>query len=228
MLSDEEIRELPEDPRLAFAQFVEIARQRRDKYAEGRSDWKAERTYVASVRAFAEVYDLALGVDDPPGNDPNFATYFRSFEEKIDFEVLKYRISGIRNVNVPSDFDVKLQKDHREEVHNLINKIRKIVNQADIDLRLKEGILSKLGSLSREIDKMRTSMNVLTDAMLELTSATGQAAENLEPAVKVFERIAGVFGRAKKKQDIEKLAGPEEPKLLEGPLSDEISEASDD
>ena len=66
-----------------------------------------------------------------------------------------------------------------------------------------------------------------TDAFVEVCAATGDGAEKLNPAVKILERIGGIFGKARKECDVKKVSVGDEQKLISPPVDDaEIGDSS--
>ena len=60
-------------------------------------------------------------------------------------------------------------------------------------------------------------MDAFLSRWLDVTEAVGEGAENLEPAVKLLERVMKLFGRAKVDHDAGKLPPPEETQKLPAP-----------
>ena len=109
----------------------------------------------------------------------------------------------------------------------LLGRIRKVINQTELPEPKKAAIYDKISALQAEVDKSTTRFDALLSRWLDLTNALGEGAENLEPLVKLMERLRGVFGRAKAAHDQGQLPAPEEQKQLPGPepaVADELDD----
>ena len=74
-----------------------------------------------------------------------------------------------------------------------MDTIRKIVSQEVKDVHKRDNILSKIASLQSEVDRDQTTVDALFSRMLDLSQTIGKAAENIEPLVKLMERVKKVF-----------------------------------
>ena len=72
-----------------------------------------------------------------------------------------------------------------------------------------------------EVDKSKTRFDAFLARWLDLTNAAAEGAENLEPAVKLLDRVMRILGRAKADHDAGKLPAPEETKKLPGPKTEQ-------
>lgn len=224
MISSEEILNLPEDPKLAFAEYVRLLREAVNGQTNP-GDYKVERSFVSHVRAFADSHDVGISVDVPPGNDQDFWDYYTQLNDTLDYHTAKINLLGLRGGSSMNVKQIELSDDYRSQIHVHLEKVRKIVNSVSIEERLRENIFKRLNDLSSEIDKNRSGLMRYADAFIEITSAVADGAETLEPAVKVMERIGGLFGKARKEGDVRQISGGEKQKLITGPA--DVSDTSD-
>ncbi|NNF23805.1 MAG: hypothetical protein HKN63_03225 [Rhodobacteraceae bacterium] len=105
---------------------------------------------------------------------------------------------------------VQLDKDWKVKASTLVSHIRDIVAKAEMEEGLREPIMRSLNQLQSEIDRNRTRLDLVSAAWLQLTSAIGNGAKNLEPAVKLVERLSKALGKAKR-HEIEAEQHPQLP-----------------
>ena len=94
MITDDEIKNQPDDPKLAFANYVSLLRKVVAENAIEEND-NIEREYVANVKAFAEFCQIDLEVQVEPG--PDFWDNYRHLNDRLNYLMAKFRIEGLRN-----------------------------------------------------------------------------------------------------------------------------------
>ena len=112
---------------------------------------------------------------------------------------------------------VALSVNFREEIHRLLNRVRKVVHASDLDREKKDAIHQKINDLNTEVDQSTTKLGRYKALWLEVTEAIGEGASNLEPVVKTLERIGAIFGKARAETDPAQLSPPESPMQICGP-----------
>jgi len=226
MISDDQIRNLPDDSKQAFIEYVRLLRDALD--ARGNAGIDDSRHFVARIRAFTDSYDIGIKFSFPDAD--HFWDYYSGFIDELNYAVAKLSLEVLRSDKSVSDGGIDLSQTYRDQIHLHLEKVRKIVVAVPIEERLRENILTRLNALRVEVDKNRSNITRFTDVFLEITAAVGEGAENLEPVVKIMERICGIFGRARKENDTKNLIGKEDRKLITGPSQNEegnhASEAS--
>lgn len=226
---DDEMANLPDDDLLAFAAYEKRIRATTRDAGQFENGWHLERQYVTHLLAFVNVTNLNLDLDsNPPGDDGTFDRWFHEFTHVVDRIVLEVRLRHARSLKRDVVTAVYLSDDYRSEIHKLIGRIRKIVNQADLGDVKKDAIYDKIAKLQSEIDRSRTRFDAFLSRFLDLTNVVGEGAENLEPAVKLLGRLTEVIGRAKSAHDAGKLPSPEETRKLPRPESDQQPDSETD
>lgn len=220
MFSDQFLGQLSSDMRIAVYDVVRAARQELEE-TRSSDNWSAEKRYVAQLRGFIDAFELDWDVAEsaPPQRAEDFKLYFEWFDHQIDYYCAKLRFSSFRRDADEFSEKVELSEDYRGQIHNYLLKIRRVLQAVALEERQRENILRKLNELSTEIDKSRSGLTRFTSAFIEITAAVGEGAESLEPAVKLMERVAALFGKAKKENDVNRELGFGETKLLKGPES---------
>ena len=116
---------------------------------------------------------------------------------------------------------VILSDDYKQEIHHLLNRVRKVVHASDLEQPKKDAIQKKINELNDEVDQSTTKFGRYKAVWLEVTEAVGEGAKNLEPAVKILERVGSIFGKARAETDPAQLPSPATPKKLPGPAEED-------
>lgn len=234
MLTDEDWKDLPNDLESAFATLDDRLWEKVEEARTGSYNLpddsyhinmrivdQAEHMYVQMIKGFVD--ETSLNIDllsDDDTEEYEWNKYFAKFRGKVVY----YRARlGARNKAAffakPGE-EVVLSNEFKHEIHTLINRIRKIVNASELDEQKKDSIYSRINELSDEVDRSTTKLGRFKVVWLDMTEAVGEGFENLEPAVKMLERIARIFGKARAETDPAQLPGPETPKQISGPDAD--------
>lgn len=102
-----------------------------------------------------------------------------------------------------SENTVVLDDEWRTKISSYVAHIRKIVMGAEIEDGMRDAISKRLNALQEEVDRSRTRLEAATAVWLKLTEAIGAGAENLEPAVKLLQRVSGAISRLSMQQHLE-------------------------
>lgn len=199
MISDEELASLPQGNEAAFVQLVDILNRELVNGDEEGWRFRAQQ-YVQVLLAFIDEHDLQAGMGfsvdrDMPGADTNgFYDWFTTFRNTINYYQARYRFR--QRVTVGDAITIRINADIRQEIHALLSKIRKVVANLQVSDRKRAAIYDKISKLAAEVDKDRTKIDLLMDFILEASGVAGEAAENLEPVVKLAERLRDLFAKA--------------------------------
>jgi hypothetical protein len=115
----------------------------------------------------------------------------RSWISTLEVEVLID--NEVRNL----DRNLVFNDDWKAKATTYVAHIREVVGKATMIEGLRERILSRLNDLQVEIDRNRTRVESITEVFLSLTEAAGKGAKNLNPAIRLLERLAGAFSGAR-------------------------------
>jgi len=209
---------LPEDPSEAFVAFEKRARK---EYLEDSIDdvsldgWNMYLQSVSSfAHGFAEDFDRGElnGISSEHCNSyPDAKVRYALIQGAIG-RIFAKKVRDQRNGLV---VDVELSNEAKIEIRKLVEDIKRKIDDADIGASKKDSLLEKLNKSLFELDKKRTSLGYYLSAMIQIASATGKAAEELEPVVSKFERITKAIGLGSKEQ--KQLPKWEEQKRLPPP-----------
>lgn len=164
--------------------------------------------------------DIDINLTVPDIDDEGFFRYYNYFTDKLDYYKSRITFREINKQRNGVSTIIKLSKSYKDEIHNLINKIRQITESANLTDKKKDAIYNKLSALSLEVDKSRTRSEALLSLYFDITNAASEGAENLDPLIERVERLMKIFGRAKREQEQGQLPAPEKPKQLNPPKGD--------
>lgn len=220
-ISDEEIEALPEDPVAKFVGIERIVRARYEdaieRLGDNQSPAPLSRRYMSIVLPAAHEYGIdALKEWEQPAAGADWEIYDR-FLADVDFCLTPLRLrlgARVKQYSVAFDAAAKLKLRH------LLEEFRGIVDKLEISVAKKDRLHARINALQAEVERERTRYEAFAALMIEAADDVGEAARRLEPVVQLAERIAGVFGGAKRTEDAQvQLPKPEEKKRIEGPAS---------
>lgn len=212
-----DLEKLPSSAEEAFVSFEKQLRASYEEYSQHEREYQGnqdqngnycgsyppERSYVSSVLAFIDEYNLDVDVPDISklrGNE--FIEQFEDFKSKIGYIVLRFTLRKNRIQDGAIGTVVSIASSYKSEIGSLLETIRKIVNQEELDINKKDKIYSKISSLQSEIDREQTTVDALFTRMIDLSSTVGECAEKLEPAISKLERIKKLLWDNTKKVEL--------------------------
>lgn len=196
IITDSEMAGLLEDDKLAFVTYEEQLRSKtRDNVGPDDRGSHKEREYANHVLAFVDVADLGIPVNkQPPLIDGEFWPWYHKFIQIVDYHTVKFRLAHARFYGKGMVSTFCLSDDYKTRIHNLLERVRKVVNQADFLDDKKDAIYKMIAELQAQVDRSGTLLSAFLSRFLDLTNAFGEGAENLEPAVKLLEHVMKVLG----------------------------------
>ena len=138
-ISDEELSSLPDDNELAFVEYEKKLGER-TRYSANDEGSYLERDYVNHLLAFIDHYNLGVEIDlHVPEEDNKFWGWYHRFLSKVDSYTLKVRLTHARGAGKGIATTICFSSSYKSEISKLLNKIRKIVNAADLQANKKGG-----------------------------------------------------------------------------------------
>lgn len=240
MFFDEvDFSKLPPNREEAFAAFVasisseyaQNLRNDRSTYSDHNNNYEGsyepERSFVTAILAFLDEYGIESDLQDISElNNKDFAAHFGRFKSKVEYLTTRFRLRQHRVASGSIGTLIAIGSNYKSEVAGLLDTIRKIVSQEVKDVHKRDNILSKIASLQSEVDRDQTTVDALFSRMLDLSQTIGKAAENIEPLVKLMERVKKVFWDAPEK--VRQLPRPERQKLISQDKAEQKSGMDDE
>ena len=146
MISQDQILNLPEDPQLAFAEYVRLLKKVVDAESNDEND-RIEKSFVTHVRAFVDTHDVNFELPDLEVMSNDFWKYYAILNDELDYYTAKTNLQLLRSTNAISTMKIEFSGDYRDQIHVHLDKVRKIVNAVSIEERLRENIFIKTKGL---------------------------------------------------------------------------------
>jgi hypothetical protein len=219
MFTDDEIEQLPEEPELAFVELEKIIRARtKEALAEAsREQWNPDDyfiEYMNSVMAAVREYKIeALNNLEIPGvNSPHIYENYRQFSADVDLFTNQIRLRrGRRN----RQNSVGLDGNTKAKIHGYIQKIRIVLDKAELPEAKRDSLFAKLDAFVLEVDKAWTNLQSITTVYLTVCTVIGEGFNRLEPVRRFINSIAALIGKAKETEDSLRISLPSPPTQLE-------------
>ena len=237
MIEDINLSDLPESIEEAFVVFAkevnaEYSRQyyhEQDNMYDQNGDYlgtyEPERSYVGHITAFIDEFNLEIDVPDISsfiGHE--YKNQFNIFKSKIEYISVRFALRKSRMEQGTLGTLITFQQSYKSEIGELLETIRKIVNQQIQDVNKKDKIFTKIASLQSEVDRDQTTFDAFCQRTLDLSRTIGESADLLESAIAKLERIKKIFWDKSNKVDM--LPKKSRQKLL--PKEPEVSEFDDE
>lgn len=214
------LNSLPENDDEAFLVVEDYARRdlhiRLDKLGENDSGLDAELSYMSRVLAAVHQYDIfELSHWKLPARISEYA--YRecvNFRDEVGHIVVQRQLGVQRRERKLS---VRLDLTDKTKLRQLLEQMRKIVDDADLVVGKKERLYARIHDLQEEIDRDRTRLAQVGAFVIEVMAI----AKECDPALRIAERIAGMLGKSKQTEDEHKLPAPAETKRIEPPKTGE-------
>jgi hypothetical protein len=145
---------------------------------------------------------MGISIERPSTSigDDEWWARFHHFRSQINYHRNRLRFQHHASPMDAQIAVIALNNERRAEIHKLLNKIRKVVANLQIDDRKRDAINIKIAALQAEVDKSKTGAGALTGLFIEVCGGLGEGAEKLEPLVKLVERVARAFWGAFEEQ----------------------------
>lgn len=200
----ESIIEIDSDDPLEIV--IEIDRRIRPNFlsVDDTSEAEAVETYYVTIKHACDSFGIPFGVApmEQPSSFSDFRQLFADTKVAMD---RKY----VDLLSARKGTGIVLDETWRAKIHAYLAIIRGIVDRAAIDPALKDSVLARLNALGAEVDRTRTRVQKFGDVLIGLCGAVGAGAKELEPAVKLLERVAGALERLHPKPVTLALPAPE-------------------
>lgn len=215
---DEEFSNLSDNDYIAFMQLEAEFRKDFEERTQGETGpWEyIAADYMNKTLAAA----TALGIDAlltydavPSSRDSEFHEYFTSFLRDVDSILIQIRVTRSRRAKANS---VGLTAEQKTKIHALVEKIRVAIEQSSASIDKKEKLYQIIGTLSEEVNKVRTGLERFGDLARGLAGISREVAEEgAEPWWKWFKAALGVVDEAKDAEP--QLPKPKEVKRIQPP-----------
>ena len=221
MTSIDELEGLPDDPELAFIEYV--ARRMKiyeEEFQHSEGDYEirgARIRFLNTVKGFHDAH--SLNILKNVQYERTSSSFHPDFDSFWDFLILKtteisvrhaYRLRKITTI-------LYLPDNVKAGIHALIEEIRAKIISLNLREKKKEALLNALAAFSKEVDHDRTKLESYTALGLEIATASEEAGKKFKPIKDLFDSMSTVIGKAKEAWETLGLPAPGKPKQIEGP-----------
>lgn len=216
LLDERELYNLPSDPKEGLIALIDIiSRTYGDDYGNYRNE--DDQIIFEYIKGYTDLHSDAL----PAGSEiPFHGEGLSELRQTIVAAIRKERVRS-QTVNIfarkAPEYRVSLNEGYRVQIRQLIEQLRRAVDQWEIPLDRKQDIINRINTLSEEVEKEYSRLDKVAAVWLGLTRAMGDGAKNLEPAVRLLERVRRVFGAAQSDEEQQLLLDAETRKQIPAP-----------
>jgi hypothetical protein len=214
-ISKEEVAALPEDPIEAFVELEALVRvrlqndlNRAPEDAAGVYFHPYYHNYMSAVLPAAQYYRIAALAAWERPEKPGYETYTR-FMDDVDYCITDLKFALASRLQRRS---VALDAPTKKKLRHWLDQIRETVDLLD-DPAKKDRLYSCINALQQEIDRDRTKFEAVGDLFILACQYVAEGAKQLEPAVKLIERVGAAIGIAKQTEDTQRRLPPPQKKI---------------
>lgn len=157
-------------------------------------------------------FELGGNIDN---NSKSIFTLIKNYETKLEQEQIQLNLKKLINIKVKSDQGRGLLKADKTEIRKHINKIKEIIDSANISKSKSNAIYKKINSLLKEIDRFGTNLDIIMGGMVEIAIYTSQITKIAKPVISEVKEILQIVYSNKAKEMGIVLPKPDVQKLIE-------------
>lgn len=223
----DETNDLPEDSRVAFAKFVEIAYQRFSGYVqqyESQEAWNSledlRHSFMNVTLAAASQYNISEFVRYTLPSADNFdLSNFRDYIATLDHFTTQIAIDNSRRSRKES---IGITEPVRDKIRSYCYHLREFIENSDIPEPKRSSLLQRLNDFEQELQKKRLSLLSVAALAIYIATIPGGVGGTVEVANRVLSQILSVVGEAKELEDqLRKLPPTAPPAALSPPRKSE-------
>lgn len=230
LISEVDYDNLPDDPESQFIALEAICRRNMailiTQETPSTFDTMVRLQYMSTVSAAAEelgFYGLPdfNGLEDPSGGFDRFLMLANGLVTKL----------RIRNAGRSNPVTVRLTGKTKQRIEHEVSKLRKIINESDLELGKKKSLLKRLDSLAEEIHRPRVRFSIVMASLAAVGVGLGGATSFLAEAPSAIATITSLIGydKEEEQQVMKEIEAKKIPKALPPPDSaDKRSEYDDE
>lgn len=217
MLTEEDIRSLPDDPAQAFAAMADKLAKLVSESAEFREGLSQADAMQAAEDIYAHL--AATDTEDlfprlaarPPRNTEGFWDWWAEFISSV-----RYYRTYILMSQKAGPLTVVLNESHRAKIRALLVRVREIVPKLKVSEAKRENIINLVTKLESEVERPRTWTESFFGMLLIGGATAKQLGDDAKPLIDDLERIKNIFSDAKADDlPLPQLPPPTVPKKIE-------------
>lgn len=205
-ITGDEINELPDDPRLAFATFINIAYGRfQEKFSKLKSVTEInasadlQHSFMNVTIAVARRYGISEFSDySVPSINKFDGMKFREYISELDSSITLVAIDSRLRMR---DESVLISNDVRTQIKTYIHYLRDLIEKSAVPDPKRRSLLDKLDEFERELEKKRVSYLAVAGFAIYMATIPGGIAGTVDASSRLVNQILGLVGEA---QDAER------------------------
>jgi len=225
VFSPEELEELSDDPRIAFAEVARKASNvlyERTKTVDGNDEdgWRylVEERYgfVNLMIAAGKSLKIEHFVDRELAEAKSFDNNdYREFRAELDHYMTQVALDNARRGKREG---IAIPQDAKDRIRKHIHALKALIDKADIDEKKKTSMRRKLEQFEHELDKRRLPLGAVGLIALSLFAVPPDLADNAQLAIQLISSIFQEVNDAKAVEDEQRQLPPiTEPALISPP-----------
>jgi hypothetical protein len=227
LFTPQELEELSDDPRVAFAEIVRkataVLRERTQGLFGGREDAESWRYaleerygFVNLIVAAGKTLKIEPFVSRQVADVTSFEdSDYREFRSELDHYMTQMALDNARRGKREG---ITLPPDAKARIRKHISALKLLIDASEIGEKKKMSMRSKLDQFEKELDKQRLPLGAVGVIALSLFALPPDLADNAQMAIQAISGIFGEVQSAKSAEDEQRqLPLIEEPLLLSPP-----------
>ncbi|MFP1132869.1 hypothetical protein [Asticcacaulis sp. W401b] len=200
----QEISQLPPDPHLAFAHFVQIVessleRKMKELDDNSQSGWElmsdVRHSFMNHIIAAAKRYRIRpiMGIELPKHNDFDYQNW-RQFKSDLDHYVTQILLN---DPEVEIEKSVALTPEIKSNIRSYIVAMKGEVDRANLSDDLRDKMLKKLREFEDLLEERRISFLAVTGIIMTILGVPGSLYASYDIVTKLSANIFSEMGKAK-------------------------------
>ncbi|WP_120496541.1 hypothetical protein [Kiloniella sp. EL199] len=207
-ITQDEIDALPDDPELAFIEFIHHAQKRLNQYTktiDEEHEWhlieSAQHGFMNVTIAFAKNYKIKPfeNIDVPRVDDRGASSLsYRQYQADLDHYMAQLLIGNSRKKKRDSVYIEPIVKD---KIKSYINGLKIAIDNSEFSEEKRASLHEKLKKFERELEAQKLSIVAVTKLAFVILSAPGALWASYDVASKLTTNILQAVGEAKEVED---------------------------
>lgn len=224
-VTQDELDNLSEDPRMAFMELVDHAQRRLseqtskfdpDNHYEWNKKFELEKSFMNVVVAAGKRLEVQPFANMEIPRHQNFSNNdYDQFKSDLDHYITQVVID---NSVRAKKLSVEILPKSKDQIRSYVHGLRDCIEKANMQSSKRKMLLDKLDDFEKELEKRRINFVSLSVLAISIVGAPGATWASIDIAHKLITNITQVFAEAKQVEDQTRRIGPETtPKALSPP-----------
>ncbi len=228
-VTQDELDDLDEDPRMAFLALVNHAQRRLSQQTarfdpENEYQWnqksEIEQRFMNVIVAAGKRFEIEPFTSIEIPRHSNYrASDYKQFESDLDHFVTQLVIDNSMRSRKMS---VEIFPESKDKLRSYVNGLRTCIENSSMNDKKRKALLSKLDEFEKELEKRRMNFLAVTLLSFEILAIPGGIWASVEIAHKLITNITQTIAEAKQLEDqTRQIELTPAPKALSPPRSED-------